>query len=178
MPVLLLAAAVGCRNWLFADTSRGAKASATIYSLIETAKVNELEPYDYLHPVLKHIAAPTPLRGSKRCCRGTCRVNKRKKAESLALTTIRCWVTMRVLFGDKLMVCSNAHLTQPSMGNYSAAGWRLAPLEVYRLRLSCLVVVCDDFVQFGGEFGRLEFWYIGVCTYASPQLLIGFGGER
>lgn len=84
MPVPLLAAAVGCRNWLFADTSRGAKASATIYSLIETAKVNELEPYDYLHPVLKHIAAPTPLRRSKRCCRGTCRGNKRKKAESLA----------------------------------------------------------------------------------------------
>ena len=30
--------AVGRRNWLFADTPRGAKASATTYSLIETAK--------------------------------------------------------------------------------------------------------------------------------------------
>ncbi len=49
--------AVGRRNWLFADTSRGAKASATIYSLIETAKTNGLEPYDYLHHVLKHIAS-------------------------------------------------------------------------------------------------------------------------
>ena len=49
--------AVGRRNWLFADTSRGAKASATIYSLIETAKANGLEPYDYLHHVLTHIAA-------------------------------------------------------------------------------------------------------------------------
>jgi len=29
---------------LFADTSRGAKASATVYSLIETAKANSLEP--------------------------------------------------------------------------------------------------------------------------------------
>jgi hypothetical protein len=34
-------------NWLFADTPRGAKASATCYSLIETAKANGLEPYTY-----------------------------------------------------------------------------------------------------------------------------------
>ena len=44
------------RNWLFADTPRGARASATCYSLIETAKANGMEPYDYLHHVLKHIA--------------------------------------------------------------------------------------------------------------------------
>jgi hypothetical protein len=49
--------AVGRRNWLFADTSRGAKASATCYSLIETAKANGLEPYAYLRHVLTHIAA-------------------------------------------------------------------------------------------------------------------------
>ena len=49
--------AVGRRNWLFADTSRGAKASATMYSLIETAKANGLEPYQYLRHVLTHIAA-------------------------------------------------------------------------------------------------------------------------
>jgi transposase len=49
--------AVGRRNWLFADTSRGAKASATCYSLIETAKANGLEPYQYLRHVLTHIAA-------------------------------------------------------------------------------------------------------------------------
>ena len=49
--------AVGRRNWLFADTPRGAKASATCYSLIETAKANGLEPYAYLSYVLQHIAA-------------------------------------------------------------------------------------------------------------------------
>jgi hypothetical protein len=32
-------------------------ASATIYSLIETAKANDIEPYDYLLHVLKHIAS-------------------------------------------------------------------------------------------------------------------------
>jgi transposase len=38
---------VGRKNWLFADSVDGAKASATIYSLIETAKINGLEPYRY-----------------------------------------------------------------------------------------------------------------------------------
>jgi transposase len=49
--------ALGRKNWLFADTSRGARASATAYSLIETAKANGLEPYEYLRHVLMHIAA-------------------------------------------------------------------------------------------------------------------------
>ena len=49
--------AVGRRNWLLADTPRGARASATDYSLIETVKANGLEPYDYLCYVLQHIAA-------------------------------------------------------------------------------------------------------------------------
>jgi len=49
--------AIGRRNWLFSDTPKGAQGSATCYSLIETAKANGLEPYDYLHYVLQHIAA-------------------------------------------------------------------------------------------------------------------------
>ncbi|TPE42656.1 IS66 family transposase, partial [Maribrevibacterium harenarium] len=48
--------AVGRRNWLFADSSRGANASATCYSLIETAKANGLEPSSYIQYVLDHIA--------------------------------------------------------------------------------------------------------------------------
>jgi len=39
---------VGRRNWLFADTVGGATASANLYSLIETAKANGIEPYRYL----------------------------------------------------------------------------------------------------------------------------------
>jgi len=34
---------IGRKNWLFANTPRGAKASATIYSVIETAKENGLQ---------------------------------------------------------------------------------------------------------------------------------------
>ena len=42
---------VGRRNWLFADTVAGANASARLYSLIECAKANGLEPYAYLRHV-------------------------------------------------------------------------------------------------------------------------------
>ena len=46
---------VGRRNWLFSDTPKGAKASALYYSLIETAKANGLEPYDYLRGILAKL---------------------------------------------------------------------------------------------------------------------------
>ncbi|WP_039944592.1 IS66 family transposase [Thermicanus aegyptius] len=39
---------IGRKNWLFSNTPRGAKASAIIYSIIETAKENNLNPYNYL----------------------------------------------------------------------------------------------------------------------------------
>ncbi|WP_316611041.1 transposase, partial [uncultured Ruminococcus sp.] len=39
---------IGRKNWLFANTPSGAKASATAFSVIETAKANGLEPYEYL----------------------------------------------------------------------------------------------------------------------------------
>ncbi|MDV6254383.1 IS66 family transposase [Vibrio sp. EA2] len=46
---------VGRKAWLFADTSQGAKASAVCYSLVETAKLNGLEPYSYLHTLLTQL---------------------------------------------------------------------------------------------------------------------------
>lgn len=41
----------GRKNWLFSDSVKGAQASANLYSLIETAKANKLEPYAYLRRV-------------------------------------------------------------------------------------------------------------------------------
>lgn len=43
---------VGRRNWLFSNTVKGAEASAAIYSLVETAKLNDLKPYDYFEYLL------------------------------------------------------------------------------------------------------------------------------
>jgi transposase len=39
---------IGRKNWLFSGHPNGAKASACLYSLIETAKANNIEPYRYL----------------------------------------------------------------------------------------------------------------------------------
>lgn len=48
--------AIGRKAWLFADTPQGARASATCYSLVETAKANNIEPSAYIQHVLTHIA--------------------------------------------------------------------------------------------------------------------------
>ena len=40
--------AVGRKNWLFSNTPRGAESSAVIYSLVESAKNNNLIVYNYL----------------------------------------------------------------------------------------------------------------------------------
>ena len=47
---------IGRKNWLFSASVKGAKATANLYSLIETAKANGLEPYAYL----KHIFTQLP----------------------------------------------------------------------------------------------------------------------
>ncbi|KQV60854.1 transposase [Pelomonas sp. Root1217] len=39
---------VGRRNWLFADTVHGANASANLYSLLQTCRVNNIDGYRYL----------------------------------------------------------------------------------------------------------------------------------
>jgi len=48
---------LGRKAWLFADTPAGAKASARLYSLIETAKANGVEPYAYLKHVFQSLPA-------------------------------------------------------------------------------------------------------------------------
>lgn len=43
---------VGRRNWLFCDTTDGANASMAVYSLLETARANGLNPYKYMEYIL------------------------------------------------------------------------------------------------------------------------------
>jgi hypothetical protein len=47
----------GRKNWLFSSSVDGAKASANLYSLVETAKANGIEPYAYLRQVLTLLPA-------------------------------------------------------------------------------------------------------------------------
>jgi len=50
---------IGRKNWLFNQTPRGANASAILYSLVQTAIANNLEPFDYL----KHLFTELPKLG-------------------------------------------------------------------------------------------------------------------
>lgn len=52
---------VGRKGWLFADTVRGAQASANLYSLVETAKAHELEPFAYLRQIFAELPRATTL---------------------------------------------------------------------------------------------------------------------
>ena len=46
----------GRKNWLFSDTPNGADASALVYSIVETAKANDIDIYHYL----KYLLIKTP----------------------------------------------------------------------------------------------------------------------
>jgi len=46
---------------LFSGTPKGAEASALLYSLIETAKVNEPEPYAYLRHIFDRLPTASSL---------------------------------------------------------------------------------------------------------------------
>jgi transposase len=48
---------IGRKNFLFSGSPRGAHASATLYSLVETAKANCLEPWAYLNHMFERLPA-------------------------------------------------------------------------------------------------------------------------
>ena len=52
---------IGRKNFLFCDTVAGANTSANLYSLIETAKANDLEPHAYLKMVFTELPKATSL---------------------------------------------------------------------------------------------------------------------
>jgi len=50
---------VGRKNWLFSGNEKGARASAVLFSLIETAKANDIEPYSYLRYLFDRLPYAT-----------------------------------------------------------------------------------------------------------------------
>ena len=46
---------IGKKNWQMIDTINGAKSSAIIYSIVETAKANNLKPFDYVQHLLEEM---------------------------------------------------------------------------------------------------------------------------
>ena len=47
--------ALGRQNWLFAGSLRAGKRAAAVMSLIQSAKLNGLDPYAYLRDVLERL---------------------------------------------------------------------------------------------------------------------------
>lgn len=94
---------IGRKNWMFSNTSRSAKASATIYSIIETAKENSLNPMvylTYLFETLPNLADPNdPVALDKllpwsQTLPLTCRVFKKYRKYSPHLVKDRDYVTL------------------------------------------------------------------------------------
>lgn len=50
----------GRKNWLFSNTPRGARSSAILYSLVMTARANNVNPYHYLRAVLTRLPNLSP----------------------------------------------------------------------------------------------------------------------
>lgn len=46
---------IGCKNWLFSASPKGAAASAAVYSIVETSKANGLEPFRYLTYLFENL---------------------------------------------------------------------------------------------------------------------------
>ncbi len=72
---------LGRKNWLFSTSVKGVKSSANLYSLIETAKANGLEPYAYLRYVFTELpkaetveAIEALLPGNIPLCQDSCRL--------------------------------------------------------------------------------------------------------
>ena len=43
------------KNWIFSNTAKGAKSSTIIYSIVETAKENGLNPFNYLKYLFEEL---------------------------------------------------------------------------------------------------------------------------
>src|SRR3954471_16790061 len=51
--------ALGRRLWMFCYDKVGAQASANLFSLVMTARANEVEPFEYLSEVFEQLPAAT-----------------------------------------------------------------------------------------------------------------------
>ena len=74
------------KAWLFSDTSRGARASDTCYSLIETAKANGLDTSAYIQYVLDRIADAQTLEKLEQILPWNAELEQAPKSDSVRLS--------------------------------------------------------------------------------------------
>ena len=70
---------VGRKNWLFSASQKGATSSANLYSLIETAKANGLEPYAYLKNIFTELPNATTVEEIEKCLPWNCDLKNEKQ---------------------------------------------------------------------------------------------------
>ncbi len=58
---------IGRKNWLFSNSQAGAHASANLYSLVETAKANEINPYEYFREIFSQLPNATCVEDIEQC---------------------------------------------------------------------------------------------------------------
>ncbi|WP_330219452.1 transposase domain-containing protein [Sphingobium baderi] len=63
--------AIGRKNWIFAGSKAGGERAAAVYSVIETAKLNGIEPQAYIADVIENIPGDWPLLAGASSCRET-----------------------------------------------------------------------------------------------------------
>jgi len=69
---------IGRKNWLFSASVKGVAASANLYSLIETAKANGLEPYAYLRYVFTALPKADSVNDIEALMPGNLNINQLK----------------------------------------------------------------------------------------------------
>lgn len=74
------AIAIGRKNWLFAGSVAGGERAAAIYSVIETAKLNGVEPQAYIANIIEKFASGWPTHAGTNSCRGTGQVQPHPQA--------------------------------------------------------------------------------------------------
>ena len=89
---------MGRKAWLFSDSVAGVNASANLYSLIETAKANGLEPYAYLREVFTKLRWRRRLTRSRRYCRNTFPRKRRRRDNPRRSALLRAQSQPRCLF--------------------------------------------------------------------------------
>ena len=52
---------IGRKNWLFANTKAGAEITCEVFSIVQTAMANGLDPYKYIVWLINELPQPTTL---------------------------------------------------------------------------------------------------------------------
>ena len=88
--------AIGRKNWLFSNTPLGAKISAVIYSLVETAKTNGLNPASYLEYLLTALPRGSLLKDCLPWLPAVQAICKALTSDSLPLPLVHDYLTRTV----------------------------------------------------------------------------------